>query len=66
MLIPKQWRKPLKVVADVGKARVIGTVLKENPLTTVVKLDPVMMMTTQENVERTGDHQGWGHQETQP
>jgi hypothetical protein len=46
MLIPKQWRKPLKVVADVGKARVIGTVLKENPLTTVVKLDPVMMMTT--------------------
>jgi len=30
----------LKVVADVGKARVIGTVLKSNPLTTLVKIEP--------------------------
>jgi hypothetical protein len=41
-----QWRKPLRVAVDVGKARVIGTVLKSNPLTTVVKLDPVTMMQT--------------------
>jgi hypothetical protein len=39
-LILKQWRKPLKVVADVGKTRVIGTVLKSNPLTTLVKIEP--------------------------
>jgi len=33
-------------VADVGKTRVIGTVVKENPLTTVMKLEPVTMMET--------------------
>jgi hypothetical protein len=35
-----QWRKPLKVVADVGSTRVVGTVIKENPLTTVIKIEP--------------------------
>ena len=34
----------MKVVADVGKARVIGTVLKSNPLTVVMKLDPIALM----------------------
>lgn len=36
----------MKVVVDVGKARVIGTVLKNNPLTTVVKLEPIALMAT--------------------
>ena len=35
-----QWRKPLKVVADVGSTRVVGTVIKSNPLTTLMKIEP--------------------------
>jgi hypothetical protein len=35
-----QWRKPLKVVADVGSTRVVGVVIKENALTTVIKIEP--------------------------
>jgi hypothetical protein len=30
----------LKVVADVGSTRVVGTVLKENALTTLIKIEP--------------------------
>jgi len=30
----------LKVVADVGSTRVVGTVIKENPLTTLIKIEP--------------------------
>jgi hypothetical protein len=30
----------LKVVADVGNTRVVGELIKRNPLTTVMKLDP--------------------------
>lgn len=30
----------MKAFADVGKCRFLGTVLKINPLTTVIKLDP--------------------------
>ena len=30
----------MKVVADVGSTRVVGTVIKENPLTTLMKIDP--------------------------
>jgi hypothetical protein len=41
-----QWRKPLKVVADVGKTRVVGTVLKSAPLTVTMKLEPIAMIET--------------------
>ena len=30
----------MKVVADVGSTRVVGTVIKENPLTTLIKIEP--------------------------
>jgi hypothetical protein len=30
----------LKVVADVGSTRVVGTVIKQNPLTTLIKIEP--------------------------
>jgi len=30
----------LKVVADVGSTRVVGTVIKRNPLTTLIKIEP--------------------------
>jgi hypothetical protein len=30
----------LKVVADVGNTRVVGEVIKENPLTTLIKVEP--------------------------
>ena len=30
----------IKAVADVGKTRVIGDVIKMNPLTTLIKLEP--------------------------
>jgi len=30
----------LKVVADVGNTRVVGDVIKQNPLTTLIKIDP--------------------------
>ncbi len=30
----------MKVVADVGSTRVVGTVIKENALTTVIKIEP--------------------------
>ena len=30
----------MKVVADVGSTRVVGEVIKENPLTTLIKIDP--------------------------
>jgi hypothetical protein len=33
-------REHLKVVADVGSTRVVGTVIKENVLTTVIKIEP--------------------------
>ena len=36
----------MQVVADVGKARVIGTVLKSAPLTVTMKLDPEALMGT--------------------
>lgn len=29
-----------RVVADVGKTRVVGVVVKENPLTTLIRIDP--------------------------
>jgi hypothetical protein len=29
-----------KVVADVGNTRVVGEVIKENPMTTLMKVDP--------------------------
>jgi hypothetical protein len=35
-----QWRKPLKVVADVGSTRVVGEVIKPNALTTLIKIEP--------------------------
>lgn len=34
----------MKVVADVGKARVVGELVKQNALTTVVKLSPETMI----------------------
>jgi len=34
----------LKVVADVGSTRVVGTVIKTNPLTTLIKVEPVSLM----------------------
>jgi hypothetical protein len=33
-----------KVVADVGHTRVLGKVVEENPLTTVMKIDPESLM----------------------
>lgn len=30
----------MRVVADVGSTRVIGTVIKTNPLTTLIKIEP--------------------------
>jgi len=30
----------MKVVADVGSTRVVGTVIKANPLTTLIKIEP--------------------------
>jgi hypothetical protein len=30
----------VKAVADLGNTRVVGTVIKENPLTTVIKIEP--------------------------
>jgi len=30
----------MKAVADVGNTRVVGEVIKENPLTTLIKVDP--------------------------
>lgn len=30
----------MKVVADVGSTRVVGEVIKENPLTTLIKIEP--------------------------
>jgi NAD(P)H-flavin reductase len=34
----------LKAVADVGSTRVVGSVVKTNPLTTVIKIDPEGMI----------------------
>lgn len=30
----------MKVVADLGSTRVVGEVIKRNPLTTLIKIDP--------------------------
>ena len=30
----------MKAVADLGNTRVVGTVIKENPLTTLIKIEP--------------------------
>jgi hypothetical protein len=37
-------RSRLKVMANVGKGRYMCEVIKQNPLTTVVKIDPVSLI----------------------
>jgi hypothetical protein len=37
---PKDRRSIVKAVCDLGSTRVVGEVIKENPLTTLVKIDP--------------------------
>jgi hypothetical protein len=39
-----QWRKTLKVVADVGNTRVVGEMIKSNALTVLMKVDPEGMI----------------------